>query len=173
MRPLSVLGAADVSLNQVLWDSAVALCAILLVIITWRQVRASRRAARRRALDAAILTPPAREVSEHWEPVKLAAGDRRRLPRRGGNPTPVHLLAPGVDRPQPALVLDRCSGGLRLQVGQPFGIDSALRLQATNAPAGTPWVPVTVRWCEPMGEVCEIGCQFAAALPLNVMLLFG
>ena len=39
--------------------------------------------------------------------------------------------------------------------------------------ASNSWVAVVVRNCKPTGTLFELGCEFEATPPWNVLLLFG
>jgi hypothetical protein len=80
------------------------------------------------------------------------------------------VVVDGVAR---AYVLDRSSTGLRISVSARLIIGAPLRVRAENAPAESPWVDATVRWCTESKDKFEVGCEFARTPPWNVLLLFG
>lgn len=99
---------------------------------------------------------------------------RRLWPRREGNPTPVLIAQPeGSEWLPGALVVNRSQGGLRLRTKRPFNPGQTLRVLSRYAPNNTLWADVQVRNCRQGRDGFELGCQFAYAHPLNVVLLFG
>ncbi len=102
-----------------------------------------------------------------------AASDRRRRPRRGGNPAPVYVHGLDGERLLPGHVLDRSVGGLRLAVPKPVPVGAVLRVRAWHAPEDAPWAAAQVRWIQESVGRWELGCAFTEALPLRTLLLFG
>jgi PilZ domain len=115
---------------------------------------------------------PPEGLLEPWEGPPEAAGDRRGEARRGGYPTAVELIGPDPGPPKRGFVMDRAAGGLRLSVEQPFAVGAVVGVRACNAPLGTPWAEVSVRWCEADDARYEIGCQFVGEEPSNVLSTF-
>src|SRR5262249_45967934 len=68
-------------------------------------------------------------------------------------------------------VLDRCSAGLRLRTTRAAEAGTVLRGRAHNAPGGTPWTDLTVRWWRPAGSHFEGGGGFTEPPPLPVLVL--
>ena len=100
--------------------------------------------------------------------------ERRRWPRRGGNPTRV-LLAGSKGRGEQAdgLVVDRSQGGLCLLVNREVARGTILSVRAVHAPEHVPWVEIKAVYIRQVGERWQVGCQFVDAPPLTVILLFG
>ena len=133
---------------------------------------------RRRTPDPVYAAPaPADNLtwrnSDYWASLPVAANDRRGIMRRDGKQIAVLVAGQEVYSPQPAYVLNRTSGGLRLAVKQDVPVNTILWLRACNAPVTTPSARVSVRWCEEVDGYFEVGCQFQAKLPWSVLLLFG
>jgi hypothetical protein len=100
--------------------------------------------------------------------------ERRRHTRRGGNPTPIQVkINRGRNDPWSAVVIDRSEGGLCLLLDHEVAPESRLTVRAPHAPEHVPWVDVQTRYCRPVGEQFQIGCEFVERLPLNVLLFFG
>ncbi len=94
--------------------------------------------------------------------------------RRDGNPVEVFVsLQDGIDEPILGTVTDRSRGGLCLRVSESVPPTSLLKVRATHAPEGSPWVQLDVRRCEKQGDHWELGCRFTEDQPWNVLLLFG
>lgn len=113
------------------------------------------------------------EQADYWEPPPDVPDERRRSPRRSGNPTLVEVSGLGEDEKQPGHVVDRSRVGLRLAVAEPTGEGTILRVRAVNAPEGTPWARVVVRWVKEIEDRWELGCEFLDDLEWRVLLLFG
>jgi hypothetical protein len=100
-----------------------------------------------------------RAVPRAAGPGRAAAAERRRAVRRGGQP--VEILVRDKEETFPGWVMDRSPGGLGLQLPRPVGWAVTLSVRACDAPKGTPWVPVHVRRCQPLGpRHWSVGCQF-------------
>jgi hypothetical protein len=99
---------------------------------------------------------------------------RRAWARREGNPTPV-LVADRDHREWQAgaVVVNRSEGGLRLTFSHPYETGRLLRVLSRYAPNDVLWAEVEVRHCRQGTDGYELGCRFAYAHPLNVLLLFG
>jgi hypothetical protein len=95
--------------------------------------------------------------------------NRRRWPRRAGNPVPVFLTA----APGKGLVLDRSQGGLGLLLYAEVRPGTLVRVRVQGAPPDTAWVPAEVRWCAPDGTNWRAGCQFVDPLTWDEMRVFG
>jgi hypothetical protein len=108
------------------------------------------------------------------EPSLKSNSGRRASPRREGNPTPV--LVADKDGPEwltGACVVNRSEGGLRLTFSQPYDMGKKLRVLSSHAPSNILFADVEVRNCRRGTNGYELGCRFAYAHPLNVVLLFG
>ncbi len=109
-----------------------------------------------------------------WIQDQSLPDERRRSVRRSGMPTAIHLLdISRSKKPQEAFVLDRSTGGVRIAVSKICSIGSILQIRPHHCDAETPWVKIIVRSCREIGDYFEIGCQFEAELPWNILLLFG
>ncbi len=104
-----------------------------------------------------------------------AAGDRRGLVRRDGEPVDI-VLAAGPDGSQVlhGRVVDRSADGLGLQLPCEVPSGEGLAVRAAAAPEGTPWTAVRVKHCRPVdGDCWAVGCEFVPAPPQNTLPLFG
>ncbi len=174
MPPLAAIPAA-LDLRAAAPWLAVVVLALGLVLLVLR-----RRSGRPAATPPEVTAKPlpaaaesAREGSDYWEPYMTAEGERRRRPRRPGNPIPVDLLGLGGTGAGLGYVLDRSFAGLKLRVSQPAAVGDVLRVRARHAPGGTPWSELVIRWCRPAGTDFELGGDFTEPPPVNVLLLFG
>ena len=91
--------------------------------------------------------------------------ERRATVRFDGGPTRVSVRA-GFD---PILwvradVLDRSVGGLRLRVRRPHPVGSALTVRL-RADGRRTWYATVVRYCRPVGDEWELGCEFQGDRP--------
>ncbi len=101
-------------------------------------------------------------------------GDRRNSLRREGQPVLVHIASPAFHgATRDGWILDRSTGGLRIQIESQVAPGTALQVIAENAPDTTPWVTAIVRSCKPVDRQFELGCEFETTPPWNVLLLFG
>ena len=109
-----------------------------------------------------------------WTLEQHAFSDRRRSVRRSGQPIRVHVTSPAFkSRVEPAYVLDRSTGGLRLATPIAVATGVSIQVRADDAPDDGTWVRVTVRNCRCAGQHYELGCEFETTPPWNVLLLFG
>jgi PilZ domain len=100
-------------------------------------------------------------------------GDRNSL-RREGQPVLVHIASPAFHgTTRDGWILDRSTGGLRIQIATQVAPGTAIQLIADNAPDTIPWVTAIVRSCKPVDRQFELGCEFETTPPWNVLLLFG
>ena len=149
--------------------TAVALAAPTLFWSMWKCVQ--RIARLRRARDQAH--PPPQELPSSSTGPQRVERERRRVPRRTGAVTPIHMRDAISPDDELAYVLDRSTAGLRLSVRRALIIGLPIRLRAPNAPADSPWVDATVRWCGRSKDKFEVGCEFARTPPWNLLLMFG
>jgi hypothetical protein len=99
--------------------------------------------------------------------------ERRRLPRRGGQPIEVFLRDDSApEMAARAWVRNRSTGGLGLSVAQPVAEGAILHVRVTTAPDSVPWVAVRVKGCRPFVDRWALNCQFVSPPPPEVMLLF-
>lgn len=128
---------------------------------------------RRRALPEPATKTKVTRLRDN--PSRHGSGEeRRRYPRRGGNPTPILINNQrGKDEPWPGMVVDRSEGGLCLLVDREVTDGSVLKVRVKMAPQHVPWIMVETRYCRPVGERYQVGCQFVEAPPLNLLLFFG
>jgi hypothetical protein len=167
MDPLKSFAPFLNTSNPSLWAGVSATLAIFLLVTQFR------RMLRLRWMAAARRRSKAREVVEpRWMPT-LTAGDRRRRFRRGGNPVPVLVVGLDGNRRFDGRVLDRSQGGLRIEATEPARTGTTLLVRSCQAPPGSPWVPVSVRWCREKQGRIEFGCQFTNELSLPTMATFG
>jgi hypothetical protein len=121
-----------------------------------------------------LATLPKRQAGPEGHELQFGGGkERRRGPRRGGNPTSVHLQSPFWANHLHGLVLNRSTGGLGLFTDVEVPPGTALRVRAAEAPAYVPAVQVEVRHCQKVGKGYVLGCQFNEDLPWNVRVWFG
>jgi hypothetical protein len=117
---------------------------------------------------------PPPEQADNWEfglpPPE--PHERRNQLRRGGNPVPVLYRGPDA-QPVQAYVLDRSRGGLRLLVPRAVEVGTRVKVRAPNAPTDIPWIEANVVWCAEGAGKLQIGLEFVAVPPWNVLLLFG
>jgi hypothetical protein len=81
--------------------------------------------------------------------------------------------ADGQGEPIRAVVINRSTGGLGLEIDRPLDVGLMVSVRVINAPVTVPWVQAQVRGCRQVGESWEVGCQFVKTPPWSVMLLFG
>jgi hypothetical protein len=118
---------------------------------------------------------PGQEKAPRPDPFERgSASERRRSPRRQGNPVPVEVSDTGV-RVEPAQgwAFDRSMGGLGLILSEPAEVGTALSVRPRQGPIGTYWVRVEVRNCRRARDCFEVGCRFVHTPPWGVRLLFG
>lgn len=111
---------------------------------------------------------------ETWSPPQSTGADRRNTVRREGQPVPVYLNSAAFDnQTEPAYVVDRSTGGLKIIATKPLPAGSTMQIRAENAPDNIPWITMIVRSCREMGNRFELGCEFEQPPPWNILLLFG
>jgi hypothetical protein len=99
--------------------------------------------------------------------------DRRTGCRRTGNCVTVDLAeGDATEAPKSAWVLDRSTGGMRLEVDREFAVGAVLKVRPRTA-ASPPWTDVVVRSCKPDNGVWHLGLQFVKTPSYNLLMLFG
>jgi len=100
--------------------------------------------------------------------------EKREALRRDGQTVVVHMsLDLQGNRSEEAFVTDRSKTGLRIVTKRRVKVGALIRVRAENAPDNTPWVIVEVCRSTKHRKYYELGCQFTAEVPWNVLLLFG
>ncbi len=100
--------------------------------------------------------------------------ERRRCPRRGGNPTRVLLAgSKGRGEQSEGMVVDRSMGGMCLLVNQQVSRGAILGVRSVHAPEHVGWVDIKAVYAREVGERWQVGCEFVETPPLSVVLLFG
>ena len=103
-----------------------------------------------------------------------AVSNRRAANRRAGNVVAVVIQNPeGTPVEQSGWVLDRSSGGLRLEVDYEIEVGKVLRVRPSNASEMIPWTAVIVRSCRPDSGCYQLGVQFVKPPSYGVLMLFG
>ena len=111
---------------------------------------------------------------ETWSPPQTTGADRRTTMRRDGQPVPVYLNSAAFEKQtEPAYVIDRSKGGLKIISTKPLPAGSTMQIRAENAPNNIPWLTMIVRSCREIDERYELGCEFEQPPPWNILLLFG
>jgi hypothetical protein len=127
----------------------------------------------RRGQDSAPPEKP--NIALPREAARDGKGDeRRRWPRRGGNPTRVLLSSnKGRGEQSEGLVVDRSLGGICLLMNKQVPRGTTLSVRAVHAPEHVGWVEIKAVYVREVGERWQVGCQFVGTPPLSVVLLFG
>src|SRR5262249_10484697 len=103
----------------------------------------------------------------------VVTGERRRFPRRTGDPLPVLVADPQTGaEPASGGVGNRPLGGVCLLVDQAAAAGTGLQVRPATAPA-RPWVLVEVKYRRPLGDRWALGCQFVQPPPSDVLQLYG
>ncbi len=152
-----------------------AVLALCLALLAGRRRPGQRgeRSSRSGGASLPALDVGSREGSDYWGPPDRPAGERRRTPRRPGNPVEVTVLGLGGFGDDRGVIKDRSSAGLGLWVRRPVEPGAYLRVRACNAPDGTPWAELRVRWCRMEKDYFELGGDFVQPPPVGVLLTFG
>jgi hypothetical protein len=119
--------------------------------------------------------PPELSSSAQLSNAAVAVQDRRRSPRRYGDPVEVRLSSyEATDLPcgPTGWVRDRCLNGLAFTVDKPLEIGCWVRARPTFVSEDAAWVGLLVRHCHQQGNRWVIGCEFVETPPREVMLLF-
>jgi hypothetical protein len=139
---------------------------LVLTILAWKY-----RPRRKQFFDPPIIN---KKWDETWSPPQSTGADRRNTVRREGQPVPVYLNSAAFEKQtEPAYVVDRSTGGLKIISAKPLPAGSTMQIRAENAPDNIPWVTMIVRSCREMGNRYELGCEFELPPPWNILLLFG
>ena len=75
--------------------------------------------------------------------------------------------------PHSGWVLDRSTGGMRLEVEREFAVGAFLKVRPRTTAAAPPWTDVVVRSCAPEAGGWQLGLQFVKTPSYNVLMLFG
>jgi len=106
------------------------------------------------------LTESAKKPNLPIKPLAKSWQERRRAPRRRGNPIPVVLADPGTaDDTLGGWVTDRSAGGLRLLVDQELTVGRHFNVRSTRA-ADAPWIEIEIKHCHNDSGSWSVGCQF-------------
>lgn len=139
---------------------------IVLTILAWKY-----RPRKKKFFEPPIIN---KAWDETWTPPQSTGADRRTTVRRDGQPVPVYLNSAAFDNQmEPAYVVDRSTGGLKIISAKPLQAGSTMQIRAENAPDNIPWVTMIVRSCREAGKRYELGCEFEQPPPWNILLLFG
>jgi len=142
---------------------------VLVLLVAMSLMRKRRPAQRPAPARPTMLSMPRQDTARNG-----TGEERRRWPRRGGNPTAVIVNdATRRGEPEPGWIVDRSEGGVCLLFGREVRPDSRVQIRVANAPSNVPWVEVTARYCRPIGERWHIGCQFVEPPAMMVLLMFG
>ena len=99
---------------------------------------------------------------------------RRKSVRLSGNQIPVHVSPDGtVESAWEGWIIDRSQGGLRLRVPESIPVGVVLRVRCLNVSKTSPWVEVQVKNFREKQDYWELGCQFLADPPNDVLRSFG
>lgn len=99
--------------------------------------------------------------------------ERRSAIRRSGNLVSILLSRDQTqEKTSSGWVLDRSLGGLGLLVDVPAQTGDVLLVRPTTSP-DSPWVPVEVRYCQPLGSSWRLGCRFVGQPSWEQVRLFG
>ena len=119
--------------------------------------------------------PPPKESSPVRDPFEHgSATERRTSLRRTGRQ--IRVFVTDLEGKNPAVegwIMDRSMGGLCLSIYEPVERGAQLKVQAENAPPGTPWVEIEVKTVRLDGDRIEAGCQFLRPPSWGTLLLFG
>jgi PilZ domain len=144
---------------------------IVAFLVGW--VLINRRRARMRELAAQA--GEWKEVTSPQDTFRYGMGmARRKSVRLSGNQIPVHVSPDGtLESAWEGWILDRSQGGLRLRVPEPIPVGVVLRVRCLNEPENLPWVEVQVKHTREKDQTWEIGCEFLAEPPGDVLQSFG
>jgi hypothetical protein len=145
--------------------------AIVAFLVGW--VLIHRRRARLRQL--ADETRQWKEETSPEDAFRYGMGmARRKHVRLSGNQIPVHVSPDGrVESAWEGWIVDRSTGGLRLRIPESIPVGVVLRVRCLSGAEGLPWVDVQVKSCRAKQESWEVGCQFLAEPPKEVLRSFG
>jgi hypothetical protein len=105
---------------------------------------------------------------------KAVRQELRHSPRPWGPPVEVRVSDSMLSvKPWPGWVVNRSFHGLCWTSAEAIPLGTVLCLHATVAPDSVPWTRVEVKHCEFKVNRWLIGGQFAEAVPLEVLRLFG
>jgi hypothetical protein len=108
------------------------------------------------------------------DPVSAKTIDRRKSPRRSGNPIAIYIAYPdSKSEPVVGKVSDRSLGGLCISSENEFEIGTNLLVRPVKSINLTPWCQVEVLACRKVGSGWILNCRFMNPRPDSVRLLFG
>jgi hypothetical protein len=116
---------------------------------------------------------PGLPLSAHAQAAVAEEPDRRTIPRRGGNPTPVLLTCHEAKHTVHGWVLDRSPDGLSLLAEESVPIGTRMQVQPVHPHANGQRFQVEVRNCRPERTIWILGCQFQTNLSWTNLRLFG
>jgi hypothetical protein len=98
--------------------------------------------------------------------------ERRKSPRRWGNPIQVLLRDGRRGEPLRGWVANRSAGGLGLSLAEPLAVGAQTQLRITVAPESVPSVELEVIHCHAQTGRWLVGCRFLTPPPADVLLMF-
>lgn len=113
--------------------------------------------------------PPAPEAAGSWG----VGHERRRWPRRPGNPVPVLVRDAIQAKPSHGVVVNRAEGGVALLVDRRYEPGTLLSVRPPEALDDIPWLAVEVKHGRKAGRQWLVGCQFVEAPPWNAWVWLG
>jgi hypothetical protein len=106
--------------------------------------------------------------------VAASPKDRRRSPRRRGNPIAVYLAFPeSKSDPKTGRVTDRSMGGLGIATKTKFEVGTILLVCPIKSVGLTPWCQIEVLGRRQVGSAWRLNCRFTNPLPSPMRMLFG
>lgn len=102
------------------------------------------------------------------QPVQL---ERRRFPRRSGNPVSIELFEPSTDKKiGEGRVLDRSMGGVCISSTIPFEVGSRFDIRPLSHRHSLPTVPLEIRNVSMSKDHWRLGCQFLRRPSWSVLM---
>jgi hypothetical protein len=102
----------------------------------------------------------------------LAANpDRRRSPRRWGNP--IKVLVKWALWERHGMVINRSEAGLAIFLDLEIEASASLKIRSAEAAYYVPWVEIEVKYSRKVGRNFIIGCQYRKEVPSNVRAWFA
>jgi hypothetical protein len=145
-----------------------------LLNLVWVLAAVAIAASHQRLLSRELAASSTDSPKTAAKPVSVEMTERRKSPRRYGNPITIYVSISDSDsEPMVGTVTDRSPGGLGISSENAFEIGTILLVRPVKSINLTPRCQIEVLACRHVGSGWRLNCRFLSPLPDSLLLLFG